>query len=103
MNNERCIAISTQAPSITSRLPTLTSICSAVNLTLNSVNVQASVLVCSTRARNIDILDVDVRANRRAGTDQIPNKRIVLLAGGAVEVLNCDVGDGEVGGELESR
>ena len=103
MNDAFCIAITIQTSSVPSRLPTLTSIGSAVNLTLNPVNVQASVLVRSTRARNINILNVDVRANRRAGADQVTHKRVVLLAGRAVEVLDRDVRDGEVGGELLSR
>jgi hypothetical protein len=52
------------------------------------------------RASNIDVLDVDIGAYCWAGADQVSNERVVLLAGGAVEVLDCDVGDGEVGWEL---
>jgi hypothetical protein len=78
------------------RVSSLGSVSGAVDLAINTVDVRTSVLVGSTWASDVDVLNVDVGAYCRAGADQVSNERVVLLTGGTVEVLDGDVGDGEV-------
>ena len=72
----------------------------AVDLRLNARNIRAGEQICSTWARDMHILNVDVRAHRRTRADHVANKRVVLLARSALEVLDGDIGDCEVRGEL---
>jgi len=81
-------------------VPTFTANSRAVDLLLNAPNVGASEQIRSTWALDIYILNVDVRAHRRTGADYIANKRVVLLAGSALEVLDGDIGDCELRGKL---
>ena len=69
---------------ITSRCP----ISCAVNLRLNTHNIRASIGIRPTRALHINVLNFDVGARGRAGADDVPDKRVVLFAGGAGEVLD---------------
>ena len=48
-------------------------------------------------------MDRNVRAYLRAAAYQIPDQRVVLLARGALEVPDADVGDGQVGRELVAQ
>jgi hypothetical protein len=91
----------TQRPSklrVTPRRP----IPRTVNLALDPVNISTSILIRPTRALNINVLNLDVRADGWTGTYDVADERVVLLACGAGEVLDCDVGDGEFGWELSA-
>jgi hypothetical protein len=55
------------------RLTSLGSVSGAVDLAPNAIDVRASVLVGSTWAGDIDILNVDVGAYCWAGADKVSN------------------------------
>ena len=78
------------------RVSTLGTVGGAVYLALNTADAATAVQVCARRRLNVNIADVDVLAHRRAGALQVPNKRVVLLARRALEVLDRDVRDGQL-------
>lgn len=82
------------------RIPALRPIGRAINLVLNAIDASTRIQVSATGALHIDIRDADILAHSRARAHQVSNKRIVLLARRAFEVLDRDVRDGEFGGEL---
>lgn len=69
----------------------------AINLTLNPGDTATLVQIGPARTLHIDVLDLNVTAHTRAAAHQVSHEGIVLLAGGAVEVADVDVGDGEIG------
>ena len=85
------------------RISALATNSRAVDLRLNTLDIRAREQVRSTWALDIHILNVDVRAHRWTRADHIANKRVVLLASSALEVLDGDIGDGKVRRELSLR
>lgn len=67
----------------------------AINMQVSLINILACKFVESLRAVDIDVVHCDVAADIRARADQRANDRVVLLAGGAFEVLDSNVGDGQ--------
>lgn len=84
-------------------MATLGAVVGAVHLLLDTADATTAVQIGAARALDINVADVDVLADGGAGALQVADQRVVLLAGGALEVLDCDVGDGEVGGELVAQ
>ena len=85
------------------RIASLGTASGAVHLALNTRNRSARVQIGAGRRLNINVADIDVLADSRATALQIPNKRIILLARRALEVLDRDVFDGEVGRKLVAQ
>lgn len=74
-----------------------------MDLLLNTGDATTAVQIRARRRLHVDVADVDVLAYGGAGALQVPNERIVLLACRALEVLNRDIGNGELGGELVAK
>lgn len=70
------------------RIPPLGPISCTINLALNPSNTTACVQVRATRALDINILNVDIRAYGGTRADEVANQRIVLLACCAGKVLD---------------
>jgi len=71
-----------------------------VDLALDTTDISTGILIRPARALHIDILHRDVAAHLRTRAYEIPDERVVLLARRAAEVLDGNVGDGEVAGKL---
>jgi hypothetical protein len=56
------------------RIATFASTACAVHLLLDPVNATTGVGVCTRRAFNIDVLDFEILAHFRAGTNQVANQ-----------------------------
>lgn len=64
------------------------------------IDVVAREQVRARRAHHVDVLERDVATHVGARAHQVADERVVLVGRGALEVLDEDVGDGQVGGIL---
>lgn len=90
------------SPMIYDSLP-LSPLVRAVDLLLDTGDAAARVRVCTRRALDVNICNGNIVTHCRARAHQIPDKWIILLARGALEILDGDVGDGQLGWKLVTQ
>jgi hypothetical protein len=76
---------------MTLRVPALSAVARAMHLALDTRDTAAAVQVCARRRPDINVANVDVLAHRRTRALQVPDKRVVFFARGALEVLDRDI------------
>ena len=75
----------------------------AINLTFNPLNIPTLKPIRPLRTHNTNSLERDIAAHTRRATNRIPDQRLILRARRALEVLDRDVGNGQVGRELVAQ
>jgi hypothetical protein len=70
----------------------------AIDLFLNPSNISTRVQIRPAGAHHINMVQFNPTASLLARTYQITDNRVILLARDAPEILDSDVGDGQVAG-----